>query len=94
MSIENDLPCHLKATRHEGALYLFAQNIDLGAGKDGRKEGQDIAPRAGTAMIAVPGLKAGTEIEVVGEGRTITARDGGFTDRFEPLAEHVYRLKR
>ena len=39
------------------------------------------------------GLKAGTKIDVVDEGRTLTAEDGQFTDDFGPLAEHVYTVK-
>jgi len=29
---------------------------------------------------------------VVDEGRTLPAQDGGFSDRFAPLAVHIYRL--
>jgi hypothetical protein len=41
----------------------------------------------------VHGLKAGTQVEVVDENRTIAAADGHFTDRFDPLAVHIYRMK-
>ena len=49
-------------------------------------------PLGGRAMVRVEGLQTGTRIEVVGEGRTITAASGSFSDDFAPLAEHVYRL--
>ena len=53
-----------------------------------------IHPREGKATVTVPGLKAGTSIEVVDENRSITAQDGNFTDDFAPLAEHIYRWTR
>jgi hypothetical protein len=93
MTLGDKLACHFKATQHEGALYIFAQNIDLGANKDTLRQGEDITPRGGKAVISVEGLKAGTAVEVVDEARTITAEDGKFSDEFAPLAEHIYRIK-
>ena len=84
--------CHLKATQHGRSLYIFAQTIDLGVGRDKRPAGRAVQPRGGPATFTVDGLKAGTKIEVVGEERTVTAGDGRFTDAFGPLTEHVYRL--
>jgi len=43
-------------------------------------------------MLRADGLRVGASIEVVGEGRTIAAAQGGFGDDFAPLSEHVYRL--
>jgi len=86
------LECHFKATDHDGSLWIFAQNMDVGPGAEKLKQFQQISPRAGKAAITVAGLKAGTKIEVVDEGRSITAGNGGFTDAFGPLAEHVYRI--
>jgi hypothetical protein len=37
--------------------------------------------------------RAGTNIEAVGEGRTIASSQGEFSDDFAPLSEHVYRLE-
>jgi hypothetical protein len=71
--------CHVKATTHEGATCLPAQSMELTGAT--RK-----------ATIAVEGLKAGAKIEVVDEGRLITAGDGAFADDFAPLQEHVYRI--
>ena len=70
----------LAALRHGGWLYVFAQNIDMKG-------------RSGKARLSVEGCKAGTAVEVVDEGRTITADAGGFDDDFAVLQEHVYRLK-
>jgi len=79
MSMSDGLPCHFKATQAADALYIFAQNTDLG--------------RQGTAAITVEGLGAGTEIHVVDENRTITAEQGRFADSFGSLAEHIYRVR-
>ena len=86
------LECHFKATDHDGSLWIFAQNMDLGPGAEKLKQFEQISPRGGTATITIAGLKAGTTIEVVDEGRTIAARDGSFSDAFGPLAEHIYRV--
>ena len=93
MSIASGLPCHFKATEHDGHLYIFAQNIHVDDNKDALGQGEQINPRGGKATFVVHGLRAGTEVEVVDEARTVTAGDGQFTDDFGPLAEHVYRLK-
>jgi len=69
------------AKTHEGQLYVFAVNYD--------------ERLAGTkATIAVDGLPAGTKVEVIDENRTVIASEGAFTDTFEPLAVHVYRISR
>lgn len=70
---------HLMATRPGRGLFIVAQNLDL----DGR---------AALATIRMPGLAAGTRIEVVDEDRAITAGDGVFQDTFEALREHIYRI--
>jgi hypothetical protein len=80
MTMSGGLPCHFKATRLEPDLYIFAQNIDMGR-------------NAATAAISIDRLQAGRKIEVMDEARTITAEDGRFSDRFEALAEHVYRVR-
>ena len=80
MELAGGLTCHCRATHHDGAIYLFAQNIDM---KD----------KAAAATIRIEGLAAGKKIEVVGERRSITAAGGKFTDDFPALREHVYRWK-
>ena len=79
MKLTDDLACHVKATQAGDGLYVFAQSMDL--------------KRAGTATISVEGLKAGATVEVVDEARRLTAQAGRFSDAFEPLAEHVYRIR-
>jgi hypothetical protein len=70
--------CH--ATQRGDLLTVIAINMD----------GQN---RGGSATLSLPGLKAGAEITVVGENRTIKAEAGTWTDTFGPLAVHVYQLK-
>ncbi|MEX1241064.1 MAG: hypothetical protein WEB30_15175 [Cyclobacteriaceae bacterium] len=94
MKLGNDLNCHFKATEDKGSVFIFAQNIDLGPGAEQAKQFDPIHPRKGTATFTVENLKAGSKIEVTDEDRTITAKEGRFTDEFAPLAEHIYRFKR
>jgi len=71
---------HVKATSHEGDMYVFAQCLDrLGETRE--------------ATIHMEGLKGGVSVEVVDEDRTVRAADGSFTDTFAPLQEHIYRIK-
>jgi hypothetical protein len=79
IEIEGGLAAQCLAKEAEGGTVLFAQNID-GAGK------------AGKGTVSLEGLKAGARIEVVDEGRTLTADDGKFTDEFGRLAVHIYRV--
>jgi len=45
------------------------------------------------AVIPLAGLTRGARIEVLEEGRTLTAaEDGAFADEFAPYQEHVYKL--
>jgi len=67
------------AREHEGSLYLFAVNYDE------RQVTSEVT-------ISLPGLSAGTEVVAVDEGRTIAAAAGSFTDAFDPLAVHIYRI--
>ena len=80
MDLGKSIACHIKATSCDGAVFLFAQSIEL----DGP---------AKKANFVVEGLKAGTKIDVIDEARTLTAGDGQFIDDFAPLQEHVYRFR-
>ena len=93
ITVADGLKCHCKATQLDNSLYVFAQILDLGPNADKLKQFDPIAPRSGKATITVPGLKAGTAIEVVDENRSLSAADGRFTDDFAPLAEHIYKMK-
>ena len=93
MKLGDDLYCQFKATNYNSELFIFALNSDLGDGAEHAKQFDPISPRKGKAFFTVEGLKAGTPIEVIDENRTITAENDSFSDDFEPLAEHVYRIK-
>ncbi len=80
ISAEPAVKLDAMATAHAGRLYVFAVNYDQRA-----VEAQ--------ATVELEGIPEGAEIEVVDESRTIRARAGSFTDRFEPLAVHVYRVE-
>ena len=79
LTLADDLRATIVGRELDGQLYLFAVNYDPDQ-------------KGGDAKVSVEGLKAGTRIEVIDEDRTITAADGGFTDAFEPLAVHLYRI--
>ncbi len=69
-----DAPIEATARTYGGAFYVFAVNPTY-------------APV--TATIRAPGLD-GRALQVIGEGRTVTPKDGAFTDAFAPLAVHLY----
>ncbi len=93
MELDGGLQCQFKATQYNGFIYIFAQNIDMGPGTENAKRYDPIIPVGGKALFKVPGLKAGTEIVVIDEERTIRADNGRFTDDFASLAEHIYRIR-
>lgn len=45
-----------------------------------------------TATFELSGIDEATRIEVIGEGRDLTARDGSFEDDFAPYDVHLYRV--
>jgi hypothetical protein len=94
MTLGDGLKCQFKATRYKRATYIFAQNIDLGPGTEKIKRYDPIIPVGGKAAFTMKGLKAGTQIEVVDENRTITAEKDKFTDDFASLAEHIYKIQK
>ncbi len=95
MTLDNGgLKCHMMATQHAGAIYIFAQNIDLGPGAERREQFAPISPRPARATFTIPGLAAGSKIEVVDEHRTIEADAGQFSDEFPSLRKRVYRIDR
>jgi len=76
---EGDVRLDVLARQHDGHLYLFAVNYDSRA-------------VATEARVTIGGLPEGWKIDVVDEGRAITAEAGGFRDRFAPLEVHIYRF--
>lgn len=93
MELGNGLKCQFKATQYNGFIYIFAQNIDLGPGTENAKRYDPIIPVSGKATFTLSGLKAGTEVVVIDEDRTVRAENGRFTDNFASLAEHIYRIR-
>jgi hypothetical protein len=79
ISFADGLAGEVMAKSYDGSIYLFANNLDL-------------KWRAGTAIIEVEGLKKGTKIEVIDEAREIIADDGNFSDHFDRLGVHIYRV--
>lgn len=67
------------ARRTAAGLYVFAVNYDEHL-------------RGARVTFRVRGLAAGTRIEALDEGRELRADDGAFTDTFEPLDVHLYRI--
>ena len=72
-----DVPIALMVKQHEGATYLFAVGM-----RDG----------ATTATFTLGGINGETAVEVLGEHRTRTAKEGSFSDRFGPWDAHLYRV--
>ncbi len=48
---------------------------------------------AASATIHIPALPAAATVEVLGEGRTIPARQGAFKDDFAAYGVHLYRVR-
>ena len=89
MTMQEGLEGHFMATRYDGHLYIFAQNITMPP-----KSAAAITDYpAAEATILVDGLRAGTMIEVLDEDRALGADEGGFVDSFAGLAEHIYRIE-
>jgi len=69
-------PVKVGARRYGGSLYLVAVNA---------------TEQPVTATFRAKGLAAGSRLAVWREGRTVTVRRTGVTDRFGPLEVHIYR---
>jgi hypothetical protein len=81
ITLSGGLAGDVTARDHDGSLYLFANNLDM-------------QRNSGTATITIEGLKKGTKVEVIDEGREIVAEEGTFTDEFGPIAVHLYRIRK
>ncbi len=71
------VPVAVMAKGHTGALHLFAVAL------------RDRPARARFELAAPRGE---TRVQVLGEGRELTARDGAFEDDFTGYAVHLYRI--
>jgi hypothetical protein len=72
------VPVAVMTRRHGGKAYVFAVSMRGGDGPT-------------TATFTLPGAKAGA-VEVIGEGRNVTAGGGTFADGFAPYEVHLYRV--
>ena len=63
--------------RRENQIYLFAATMKS-------------EPAQGAFRI--DGLAENAVVEVLGENRTLTARQGKFSDDFKPYGVHLYRV--
>jgi len=73
----DSVPVAIMVKRHEGATYLFAVAM---------REGQT------KARFSVQGLSGGQPVEVLGESRSLTSKDGQFDDDFKSWDVHLYRI--
>ena len=72
------VPIANMAKRHEGATYLFTVAM---------------RDRATKATFTMKGVKGEKTVEVLGESRTLTAKDGVFVDEFGAWDVHLYRVR-
>jgi hypothetical protein len=80
ISAADSVKLDVMAKQLDDQLYIFAVNYD-----------ERLLPAKTT--IRVTGLRAGKTIDVEDENRTIRSAEGSFSDSFEPLAVHVYRIE-
>ena len=77
LSDNKAVPVAIMVKRHGGVTYVFAVAM-----RDGRT----------SATFTVRGVEGDGSVEVLGEGRTITSRDGVFKDTFSAWDVHLYRI--
>jgi len=77
------------AREHDGAVYLFAVYV-----RKGRDFADNLSDPPQTVTFTVTGLPADARVEVYGEGRTLQAKHGVFSDAFSPMDVHIYRVRR
>ena len=77
VSSAEGVPIDLMAKQYRGDLYLFA-----------------VAMRPGETrgVFRISGLKERARAEVLGEGREVKVKDGGFEDEFATYGVHLYRI--
>jgi hypothetical protein len=67
----------ITARKHQGMSYLFAVRME---------------DSSASATFELKGLAGEAAVRVIGENRTIRARDGRFADDFAPHAVHLYEV--
>lgn len=70
-------PVRMMVKRHDDSLYVFSAAM---------------YDEATTATFTVQSLKSTMTVEVLGEGRTLTATNGLFTDSFSSNDVHLYKM--
>jgi hypothetical protein len=76
-AVSKDIPVAVMMKRYEAATYVFAVAM---------REGQT------RAQFTIQGLSGDQQVEVLGESRTLTARNGAFDDNFNVWDVHLYRV--
>lgn len=71
-------PIATMVKRHGGTVYLFAVRMEATPAK---------------ADMQLRGLQGRVNVDVLGEGRTIDAWNGHFTDDFKPYSVHLYQIR-
>ena len=78
-SSNSAVPIAMSARVYENAIYLFAVGM-----RDG----------VTAAIFSIKGLEGDETVEVIGEGRTLTAKNGVFRDEFAAWDAHLYRIRK
>ena len=73
-----NIPIAIMMKKYRDSIYLFAVGM-----RDGRS----------TATFTIKGVSGQKEVEVLGENRTLSSKDGVFKDWFEPYEVHLYRMR-
>jgi hypothetical protein len=76
-SENSEVPIAMMVKRYMGSTYLFAVGM-----RDG----------VTTATFTLAGINGERDVEVIGEDRTMAAKNGAFSDRFGPWDVHDYRV--
>ncbi len=77
-STDAAVPVAAMVKRYEGATYLFAV---------GMRNGET------SATFKLTGITGEKALHVIGENRTLIAKDGSFADHFAPWDVHLYRVQ-
>ena len=77
------VPVTLLVKSYGGSTYVFA----MGDGNAANYLGQAV-----TAQISVPGAAAGTVVQVLSDGRSITLTGSSFSDHFNAYELHIYKF--
>jgi len=76
-SSDENVPIAIMLKKYKDATYLFAVAM-----RDGKTD----------AIFIINGLDGERKVEVLGENRTLTAKNGVFKDSFNPWDVHLYRI--